>query len=344
MSSTTRLGTRGYRLAAEQAFLYERQFHDGATWPDLRHHTLTETRHAGPEALRQAAREGRLTTPAPSHMTAWCHGEGGIGLARLRALELLGDPTYAREAEAAVGTVLTSIETPGQSFSLCHGAAGHLDLLLEASHVLDRPDLQRTAVELATAAQATYESAGKPWPSGSAAFASDPSLMLGDAGVGLIYLRLHDPRVPSALLIRSPKPFRGQVSASARVSSVPAAHVRTYFTRSLGRISAYRQSQPSVPPPPAIDPIDTPVDYSRRLQAWLGTLGPIHRERLEDASRLDLTALRLQQNVDDFSLRFVEALLRRGRNEIAPETVFVRARYSELVHQRWGLGPGRPLA
>jgi lantibiotic modifying enzyme len=60
---------------------------------------------------------------------------------------------------------------------------------------------QDAAAEIASALIARYALSGL-WPSGLASHGSNPSLMLGEAGIGLSLLRQHEPsRVAPVLLI-----------------------------------------------------------------------------------------------------------------------------------------------
>jgi class II lanthipeptide synthase len=185
-------GEAEFRDAGLAAFAYERDlFHPTAgNWADLR--TL-EPSVDGAEG--------------PFFMTAWCHGAPGIGLARLRAVELLGDPVCRSEAEiaaatteAALGDALTS--TPCD-LSPCHGLSGLAEVLLHADRVLggDRDGGRRLALALAEAGVERYADPGRPWPCGVPE-GETPGLMIGLAGIALFYLRLHDPTVPSALWLR----------------------------------------------------------------------------------------------------------------------------------------------
>src|SRR5262249_1853773 len=68
-------GEARFRVAAEQAFLYERDCFDPITgnWPDFRQHPSGRQR----------------TGTALPVATFWCHGAPGIALSRLRAYQLL---------------------------------------------------------------------------------------------------------------------------------------------------------------------------------------------------------------------------------------------------------------
>ncbi|PYQ26416.1 MAG: hypothetical protein DMF56_24355 [Acidobacteria bacterium] len=162
-------GAPKYRQAAEQAFLYERQWFDAAecNWPDFR-----ETKRP----LRFSA--------------AWCHGAPGIALSRLRAYEILRDSTYKAEAITALETTrrLTEqwLESGTADSCLCHGLAGNAEILLHGSDVLGPEQFDGNAVAHRVARAITIQE-------------DSPGLMTGMAGIGCFYLHLHN---------RSSKPER----------------------------------------------------------------------------------------------------------------------------------------
>jgi lantibiotic modifying enzyme len=191
-------GKPRFREAAEAGFAYERSWFDADTgnWPDLR------------DQPRGARNEGY---PLPC-LAFWCHGAPGIALSRLRAAELLGDDTLRREAAVGLATtretIADAVETGIGNFSLCHGIAGNADVLLEGERAglgeASDLDLLTQAAELGAE---RYARAGRAWPCGTHA-AETPSLMLGLAGIGLFYLRLANPTVPSVLAISAERAAR----------------------------------------------------------------------------------------------------------------------------------------
>lgn len=163
-----------FRDAARGAFAYEDRLYDPErrNWPDLR-------RGADP----------------PRFAVAWCHGAPGIALARLRAMEL--DPAHAgghrRVAEAALATTVEELRrrsgAPDFDASPCHGLLGLAAVAVDAATLLGEERHRRAAV---AAAVRLLDHSGRPgrWPSGVAGGGWNPSLMLGDAGVGWVLLRL----------------------------------------------------------------------------------------------------------------------------------------------------------
>ena len=131
----------------------------------------------------------------PPCCVAWCHGAPGIGLTRLRAVEL-GFDGYRHEADAALRSTRAALaDRDGWidgDWSLCHGRAGLMEVLRYAG---EEP--------LWAAAEDAAERFGErleDWPCGVRR-GSNPSLMLGLAGIGWCYLGLADPTLSPILLV-----------------------------------------------------------------------------------------------------------------------------------------------
>jgi Lanthionine synthetase C-like protein/HopA1 effector protein family len=179
-------GRSDFLEIARNAFAYEESLFspERGNWPDLRENSGT-----------------------PGFPCLWCHGAPGILLARLRAAAL--DPerreTYLAMARIGLATTLAAIDHglshPRWDTSLCHGLAGLGEVLLIAGKLLDESSYHARAISLARSLIARHaEPYG--WPSGVPSGGPNPSLMLGDAGVGYWFLRLHAPEtVPSILLL-----------------------------------------------------------------------------------------------------------------------------------------------
>jgi lantibiotic modifying enzyme len=172
--------------AAHGAFRYENRWFRPAedNWPDFREEEDDD---------------------APS-CVAWCHGAPGIGLTRLRALEL-GFDAYRSDAEAAMRTTQASLaDRDGwidEDFSLCHGHGGLAEVLRYGSRLLGQPNAAKLVWEAAAAGAARFGEEPATWPCGVRR-GSNPSLMIGLAGIGYFFLGLADPALPSVLLVRPP--------------------------------------------------------------------------------------------------------------------------------------------
>lgn len=169
---------------------YERSWFDrsASNWPDLR------------EFDRTARRQGtRPATPV-----YWCHGAVGIGLQRLRAFELTGDP----QALAELGAALQATEAQATALlgagagtdrwaanvSMCHGASGVADLLAAAGTSLRERRLLALGRDVGRWMLDIHGDGRVPWSCGIAGGGESPGLMLGLAGVGATLLHLADPQ------------------------------------------------------------------------------------------------------------------------------------------------------
>jgi class II lanthipeptide synthase len=191
LEAATVTGQAKLARVAEQAFSYERSLFDAGmrNWPDLR--------------TRPGAMAG---SPGPrSYPAAWCHGAAGIALARLRAYELTQLPVLKQEAEVALETTFVHTEAAlragAGSYSLCHGLAGNAEILEKGYRILGGSGAKwrDLAIEVAWSGIERFGRPGHAWPCGTEA-GETPGLMLGLAGAGMFYLRLHQPTIGSALL------------------------------------------------------------------------------------------------------------------------------------------------
>jgi len=184
-------GDARYGAAAARALDYERHWYDPeqANWPDLRGIERREPRGAF----------------RPPYATTWCHGAAGIALTRLRAWRVLGDERLRGEAITALSTTAASVErtllVPRADFSLSRGLAGGAEALLLGGALL--PDAAALARRVGEIGAGRYATSLDGWPSGGG---RTPALLTGDAGIGLLLLRLRDAATPSVLLLGAPSP------------------------------------------------------------------------------------------------------------------------------------------
>jgi len=182
-------GDLRFRTSALAAIEYERSLFrpEVGNWPDLR--DFSSSILAGKDDNQ------------PSCMTAWCHGAPGIGLGRLRSLPYIDDAKIRTEIDTALKTTLA--HGFGSNHSLCHGDLGNLELLLQASLILDDPQWETQVNRLASIILESINQHG--WLCGVPLGVETPGLMAGLAGIGYGLLRLAEPtRVPSVLVLEPP--------------------------------------------------------------------------------------------------------------------------------------------
>ncbi len=177
-----------YRDTVAGALRYERACYSPAhrNWPDFR---------APPDAPG---------APQP-HVVAWCHGATGMGMARLRMLELMpSEPALLAEIDAALATTVAVLNQPIEpataDISLCHGVGGHNEFVLMAARQFARPDAAAAAVAVGDMLLQGWHARNLPWGCGIPHCGETASLLTGSAGIGHHFLRLYDPALPGILL------------------------------------------------------------------------------------------------------------------------------------------------
>lgn len=181
-------GHEPFLHAGQDALKYERALYSEKmqNWPDLRAGERPET-----------------STHNNDHyfMTAWCHGAPGVGLSRLAMTHLIQDPYLDDEIQAAIKTTMRSGFM--DNHCLCHGSLGNLDLLLQASKVMQQPELTDRAKDLAHQIVCGQVKTG--WLSGYMFNLETPGFMVGFAGMGYQLLRAVYPnKLPSLLSLEAP--------------------------------------------------------------------------------------------------------------------------------------------
>ncbi len=322
-------GDGRFRFAAEMAFLYERRLFDEerSNWPDLRHKALGDALFDQKmDELRRAVRDGTPPVYEEKYMTAWCHGSPGIGLARLRAFELTGQDVYRQEAEAALRSTLQAIEdelSQGGNYSLCHGIGGNCELPLLAAELLGGPTLRQVVERAAREGIETYEARGRPWPCGTRGGVPDPSLLVGEAGIGAFYLRLADPETPSVLLLRprAVKTAAGAGSPEGRSNFRQLARESAddFFATTLRVWPRLAPPGPALPSwGPGSEPlVRAPVEEAHEiLVARLGEESGELRARLADAFEPERVRYELTLELIDSTEAVLRRLVRPAWEEI----------------------------
>jgi hypothetical protein len=320
-------GDGRYRYAAEQGFLYEQRFYDeeSGNWPDLRHTELGEYQFEGRiDQLRERLRSGDwVATPPMHYMSAWCHGGPGIGLSRLRAYQVLGDPVYLEEARASFGSVERSItEEVGMNYSLCHGRGGNAETLLEGARILGEPALLEPAKATALVGIQRHEDAGQPWPCGTMGGVQDPGLLLGEAGIGMFLLRLARPDVPSPLMLTAPddSAAEGGRAGAEGYAALQKRTVEEHFGRTLRIFTALGEDVSALAPlrPMGAVPRRSDVEtvYEAITAHLIGVADEERRARLDDAFTVERTRFALARSVDDYTQEYLESLARVSQDEL----------------------------
>jgi lantibiotic modifying enzyme len=193
-----------FREAAAAAFAYETATFDSvqANWPDFR---LLPGQPPGP----------------PFYPVAWCHGAAGIVRSRLFA-EACGGFQVAADIEAGLGTTARYgrqfYRAPNTDFTACHGMFGVVDALLDGIRS-GREAHAPVAAEIVAYATERFHRGEQPWPSGLATHEETSGLMLGNAGIGHVYLRIADPTLSPLL---APVPSQMAAPAQNHPVAVPA--------------------------------------------------------------------------------------------------------------------------
>ena len=167
--------------AAQDCLLYEQAMYsfEHRNWRDLRYS------------------EGDL---ASTYCCQWCHGAGGIALARISMLRLGGSGrAILDDIEAAVGTVRRTMISDVDT--LCCGNMGRVETLIEAAALLGRAEL---AEEARCKAQAIIDRAkargGFGWILGGDI--ENLGFFGGLAGLGYSFLRcIYPERIPCILML-----------------------------------------------------------------------------------------------------------------------------------------------
>lgn len=334
-------GQGRFRFAAEMGFLYERQSFSAehSNWPDWRRMEIGDAFFYGRgEELRQQALAGAIPPFTPNYMSAWCHGAPGIGLARLRALELTGLERYREELDAALESTLGSLQSAREGFSLCHGIAGNCDLPLCASVQLKDAALYEQCQQSADTGWEQFEKAGRPWYCGTVGGAPDPSLMLGESGIGYFYLRMAEPEsVPSVLLLRPQEVEAPRNDEDDSYSTQADAAIADYFGPSLQAAEAVLGRRPAIQLDGQRPMTASPVERaSGALDELCAQTPGAEGEMLADVVARDQQRYRMTLEVTDFTEEYLRKLTRPPLQEAdQPDTRYRIADHSHILTSRW---------
>jgi hypothetical protein len=197
-------GDPHFRSAAEHAFAYEDSFfsESSGNWPDFRssaYNTIFELRDYKKVSAYLSKLDYASLAYREKFMYAWCHGAPGILLARAHAASRgiwHGEEATLQRAAASLVMRLRSPELE-ENHSLCHGALGNIECAVTALSVLSPRHLQGALPEWANNGVPTNIDSFR---TGTADGGSDPSLMMGEAGIAYALARLSGAKLPSLLI------------------------------------------------------------------------------------------------------------------------------------------------
>jgi lantibiotic biosynthesis protein len=331
-------GQGKYLYGAEQAFNYERQFScpEVSNWPDLRHDELGDLFYRGrTNELPDMVAQNLLPPYNMKYMSAWCHGSPGIGLARLRAYELLHREIYLSEVRQAIRSTTASLKSSRQNYSLCHGLGGNCELLISASRMLNEPELIEPAVECAVAGWEEYEKKEERWPCGTLGSVTDPSLMLGEAGIGYYYLRLFSLDTP-AILLHAPALMDGKPAVEwSSYHETRSYYVKSYFEKSLST-----EEMLGIDSPVLGVTDDTPrydvFDCYNSIRLAIEQSSEPERSYLQDASELDRQRFEAAIAINDFTQEFLTSLRKEPWSSLdLSNNIFVLSSSVRIVNTKW---------
>lgn len=161
-------------------------------------------------SLMHRDRAGLLTSRSDLDIVnrnSWCYGHHGIVPVRMRMYQLTAHPGIWAEIceinvriQQDVSAVLRQPLQPlMHNSSLCHGLGGAIDALLLAFQATGQVSYSDAALHLAQRCRHIGVSQGS-WMCGLPSGQECPGLMLGLAGIGAVFLRLHNPSLMQPLL------------------------------------------------------------------------------------------------------------------------------------------------
>lgn len=341
-------GDSQWAFAASRAMSYERH-HEGARttgWPDFRNNEVTRAiMSGGPASLRAQLLNGgaaRILDRTPARTTAWCHGAPGIALPRARALSLDLEVEYVRrELDRALRATRDSLPSEvARGYSLCHGVFGNAETLLVANEQLDLGDLYAVESVLTTALE-KYGDNETQWPTGVIGGGHDPSLLVGEAGIGHFLLRFSRPEIPSVLCLSDWNRPPANATSFSRHIEAEAAHLMPTLgkaTQHFAGVSAARDlikvlSSSTNECDAVIRAIRAAIDKD---ETDAGTM-------LRDALAVDARVLDHQSGFDNFVSHYCYSLMRPESDEIDWEHVHIGlAPHAEVVRTSWAWSAWNP--
>ncbi len=323
-------GNDALNYPAEQAYLYEEQYFNPAVgnWADFRKGIYDADSQQEHEEHYQDGNMDFFTQGG--YMNAWCHGAAGIGLARVRAAELLHNPLYRTEAVNAIAmTYKTNVahHTIENNFSLCHGGGGNADVFIEAYRAWnDETFLQYCEAVAAMALEQREKQDSYRSGFGLAAPGmEDRSLYMGAAGVGYFFVRLLDPmNTPSVeaptlkASVAQPPSKERYPYLGATKTDIRSIVIQKLFPRTIAFLQQH-QAEALAQYFQQADGNRTKeiAEFAAFVRTLLPTLSGDEHKRLESVFALEDAKYLLEMSVESASYLFIRSQMEQKRAEDA---------------------------
>ena len=224
------LNYEGLHYLAQQALAYEMQYYDAQAlnWLDLR---LGFTRLGLPDAHLWNI---NTFLPGVSDVNAWAHGAAGVGLARLYAHKITGDPLYLEQCKAIVKRCKQDIAKMREDYTLCSGYGGMIPFLLRYPQFDQHADLTEDILAIANQALDLYDQKGT-YNTFIDSNRVDTGLLSGKAGVGYMLINiLTNASADDVLCLQLPKcTNKYEVNRSYTRASVQYRVFSKYYSKTI---------------------------------------------------------------------------------------------------------------
>jgi hypothetical protein len=331
-----------YLYCAEQAFSYDRQFFNDKinNWPDFRYFELIDyTFYNRIDELKKALIDNKLLSSKVSYMSAWCHGAPGIGLSRLNAFEFLKNDVYKQESVNACKGTINSLNQADNNYSLCHGIGGNCETLIIGSKILDDENYYNIALTKALEGIEQYENKDLSWPCGTSGGQQDPSLLLGEAGIGYFLLRLYDDNIPSVLCVAGRNENKIKHEKPVEIITLQQKYAGEYFKYTLKlinkltntKVNIFEQSEFS------IRSEENKIDIiSNKIKLLIESQPIENKEKLEDIFEIESQRLENIKNIRDYTEEYLKGFTKLSFETINWETAYFKLNHNcKLLEQKY---------
>ncbi|WP_293788567.1 lanthionine synthetase LanC family protein [uncultured Pedobacter sp.] len=167
-------------------------------------------------------------------VNAWAHGITGMGLVRLNAGRQLEKNYLLDKAKQCLKLTQDDIYGKAEfsNFTISTGAGSWMELFLTGAKTFNRPELKVHAYFLAEKSLEHKDNIGK-YASAWFTDKDDPSLLLGTAGIGYMYLQLLNDQTDSILLPLITAPSRPYKKQGLQINEIKQRIYGKFYRRTL---------------------------------------------------------------------------------------------------------------